>query len=136
MIWEAPAQITPQAISDVDWQWFEPLFGHLKPPGFVRRAFAGWFRPGDDLVVMISGRTEADGRRWVHVSASHKNRTPTWEKMCEVKRLFLGDRRALQIHPSEGEYVNLHPYCLHLWCCLDDDGLPDFRVATEGGPQV
>jgi len=23
--------------------------------------------------------------------------------------------------------VNDHPRCLHLWCCLDRDVVPDFR---------
>lgn len=105
-----------------------------EPPGFRR-----YLTPcvnfrrvnGDPLMVIVSGRTEADGRRWIHVSFSHPNRSPTWETTVLVKKAFLGDRKALQVLPPEAEYVNIHPYCLHLWCCLDGDGLPDFRVGGE-----
>ena len=36
------------------------------------------------------------------------------------RRALLGDRQAqdecvVQFHPPKSEYVNLHPYCLHLW---------------------
>jgi hypothetical protein len=53
---------------------------------------------------------------------------PSWEDCRLVKDTFIGrDRRALQILPPASEYVNIHPYCLHLWSCLDGAGLPDFR---------
>jgi hypothetical protein len=134
VIWERSQLLTQQPMTEADWLWFEPLVRHLPPAGFVVRP-PGFRRVADGLGVIISGRTEGDGRRWVHVSASHVNRTPTWEKMCEVKRLFLGpDRRAIQVHPPDTEWVSLHPYCLHLWCCIDDDGLPDFRL--DEGRQI
>lgn len=84
---------------------------------------------GDTLLVVFSARREADGRRWAHVSLSRPSRLPSWEDVREVKNAFIGrDRRALQVLPPEAEYVNIHAHCLHLWHCLDDDGLPDFRV--------
>lgn len=53
---------------------------------------------------------------WEHVSISTATRCPTWEEMCRVKDLFWGDDEAvLQFHPPKSEYVNNHPYCLHLW---------------------
>jgi hypothetical protein len=53
---------------------------------------------------------------WEHVSVSYSNRCPTWEEMCFVKNLFWGeDETVVQFHPSKSEYVNNHPYCLHLW---------------------
>jgi hypothetical protein len=83
----------------------------------------------DTLLVLWSGRTEKDGRRWVHVSCSRPSRLPSWEDVREVKDAFIGrDRRALQVLPPQDQYVNMHKHCLHLWCCVDDDGLPDFRV--------
>ena len=53
---------------------------------------------------------------WEHVSASWRDRTPTWAEMCLVKGMFF-DRHevVLQFHPSELEYVNHHKFCLHLW---------------------
>ena len=53
---------------------------------------------------------------WEHVSVSLKNRCPTWEEMCFVKNLFWSeDEVVIQIHPAKKDYINHHPYCLHLW---------------------
>lgn len=53
---------------------------------------------------------------WKHVSVSLARRCPTWEEMCRVKDIFWGeDECVVQFHPPKSEYVNLHPYCLHLW---------------------
>lgn len=53
---------------------------------------------------------------WEHVSVSLRNRCPTWDEMCLVKDIFWRDDEcAVQFHPPKSEYVNLHPYCLHLW---------------------
>lgn len=53
---------------------------------------------------------------WEHVSASTVLRCPTWEEMCIIKGMFWdGDDVVMQLHPRESQYVNNHPYCLHLW---------------------
>ena len=55
---------------------------------------------------------------WEHVSVSviGKNFCPSWEEMCFVKNLFwMPTECVVQFHPPEAEYVNNHPYCLHLW---------------------
>lgn len=74
---------------------------------------------------------EHDGRKWLHVSTAFQNRLPTWMELRAVKDLFVGrDREAMQILPPEKEYVNIHPYCLHLWSLADGTRLlPDF---TQG----
>lgn len=79
-------------------------------------------------VVILSVCREADGKRWVHLSTSFASRLPTWEELRFTKNLFLGrDVTALQVLPKEREYVNVHPYTLHLWRCIDDAPVPDFR---------
>ena len=56
------------------------------------------------------------GGGWDHVSVSWPNRCPTWDEMCMVKRIFFDpEDTVIEYHPSESEYVNLHPYCLHMW---------------------
>lgn len=56
------------------------------------------------------------GLRWEHVSVSHPTRCPTWDQMHAMKQRFFHDHEAvMQIHPPERDYVNLHPFCLHLW---------------------
>lgn len=56
------------------------------------------------------------GDGWDHVSVSAPGRCPTWDEMCAVKRLFFRDDEwVVQYHPAETEYVNRHPFVLHLW---------------------
>lgn len=100
---------------------FENLRGH--PVGdYVFR------RNGGNLMVICSARTEADGKRWLHVSCSKPNRLPDWDDLVLVKETFIGrERMAIQVIPPRSKYVNDHPYVLHLWCCLDGDPAPDFR---------
>lgn len=58
----------------------------------------------------------SDGAGWEHVSVSRKDRCPTWEEMCAVKDLFWDPEDAVvQFHPPRSNYVNNHPFCLHLW---------------------
>jgi hypothetical protein len=72
--------------------------------------------------VITSGNVEQDGKRWLHVSTAHPRRLPSWEELREVKDIFIGrERQAVQKFPKQSEYVNIHPNCLHLWCCLDGD---------------
>lgn len=64
------------------------------------------------------------GGGWDHVSVSFPNRCPTWEEMCEVKKMFFHpEETAWEYHPMESEYVNNHPYCLHIWR-LQQPGMP------------
>jgi hypothetical protein len=67
------------------------------------------------LVVQAS-----DGGGWEHVSVSLQHRCPTWEEMCFIKDLFWDDSDlVVQMHVPAENYVNYHPYCLHLWRKLD-----------------
>lgn len=52
----------------------------------------------------------------VSVSVLRQKRCPTWEEMCWVKdQFFEAEELAVQIHPPKSEYVNAHPFVLHLW---------------------
>lgn len=78
--------------------------------------------------VVISVSNEADGKVWTHLSVSYPGHLPSWAELRDTKRLFLGpESRALSVIPPDDEYVNIHPYCLHLFVCLDGDVTPDFR---------
>lgn len=65
----------------------------------------------------------SDGLGWQHVSVTivgyrqnKASRCPTWEEMCFVKDQFWNKyETVIQYHPPESEYVNNHPFCLHLW---------------------
>lgn len=58
----------------------------------------------------------SDGMGWEHVSVSRRDRCPTWDEMCQVKAMFWDeDDCVIQFHPPKRDYVNIHPYCLHMW---------------------
>lgn len=81
-----------------------------------------------DGMTVISEVAAYQNRLWLHVSCAHPDKLPSWADLREVKTVFIGPKRlALSIMPSEAEYVNVHPYCLHLWSPLDHDPIPDFR---------
>lgn len=83
------------------------------------------------IAVIVSASTEADGRRWLHVSLSRPSRIPSWEDTKNVKEIFIGDRYAYSVLPPRAKYVNINPHVLHLFAPLEGDPpLPDF---TRGG---
>ena len=61
-------------------------------------------------------RESMDGEPWDHVSVSCERRCPTWQEMCWVKEIFFADDElVVQYHPAKSDYVNEHPFVLHLW---------------------
>ena len=82
-------------------------------------------------IPLKSGKTAnviaSDGAGWEHVSVSLHNRCPTWGEMCQIKALFWDDEDCVvQFHPPKSQYVNFHPYCLHLWRQIGvDTPVPD-----------
>jgi hypothetical protein len=58
------------------------------------------------------------GMGWEHVSVSlpTEHRCLDWGEMCHVKGLFWNDdETVIQYHPAKQDYVNCHPFVLHLW---------------------
>lgn len=78
----------------------------------------GAFRVGP-LTILSSGFADSENpwaKSWEHVSVSCIDRTPTWEEMDKIKKLFWrDDETVVQFHPREDVKINTHPYCLHLW---------------------
>lgn len=76
-------------------------------------AFLVRFDP-DQLAVIASA-----SHGWDHVSVSihmEPTRTPSWEAMDFIKRLFFYDSEVVvQFHVPRAMHVNVHPGCLHLW---------------------
>ena len=80
------------------------------------------------LRVFLCVMRERDGKRWLHVSFSRREKLPDWEDVRAVKDLFIGKyEEALQVFPPQNEYVNVHPRTLHRWHCIDGRLTPDFR---------
>lgn len=71
-------------------------------------------RPGHAAIVLRV--IASDGADWDHVSVSTPDRCPTWFEMAAVKDMFWSPSDCvMQLHPPADDYVNHHPYCLHLW---------------------
>lgn len=89
------------------------------PLGFKHKAGDpfGWFMIPSPIKFNQWIAVQADAQsEWEHVSASLKNRVPTWEEMCFLKSLFWDDEECVvQFHPPKSEYVNISKTCLHLW---------------------
>jgi hypothetical protein len=94
--------------------------------------FSGWItEKGEDG---FAGYYETQGKKyrfifsygggWEHASISvvDQKRVPTWDEMCMFKDLFwLPEETVVQYHPAKSEYVNCHPYVLHLWRWMDGE---------------
>lgn len=111
-----------------------PLTGNPLPPGWNlfenREDGASWINKKRKLFVIASIATEQDGKRWLHLSISHRNRMPTYEELTYLKRHWAGeDKKCIMILPEKQKHINIHPYALHLFHCLSGDPLPDF---TQG----
>lgn len=86
------------------------------------------------MTVIASACQESDGKRWVHLSCAYPSRLPTWTELTMIRDVLLGAHaKTIQVLAPKSEHVNIHPYCLHLWHCLDGDPLPDF---TQGTGQI
>lgn len=83
---------------------------YASPPGMRYGAFE---IPHGPIALRVLA---SDGEGWEHVSVSTANRTPTWDEMVRIKNLWWSeDETVIQYHPPKSEYVNYHPFCLHLW---------------------
>lgn len=115
-----------------------PLTGKEPPPGWklVETKMDGskWMNSKRKMSVIMSVTREFDGKLWAHMSIAHMRRMPTYEDLVYLKRHWAGDdKKCIMVMPSSSEHVNIHPNCLHLFCCLDDDPLPDF---THGSGSI
>ncbi len=80
---------------------------------------------GNGMRVLVTCDT-INGAEWVHLSVSRRSRTPSYEDLCLVRRIFFReDRPAYHVFPKVDEHRNFHAYCLHLWLPLGADPFPD-----------
>jgi hypothetical protein len=92
--------------------------------GDPRGVFHLHFHGNKLLCIATDGREcKPDEPVWEHVSITVRDRKsrpltrpPAWDEMCVVKNAFWDEHEVvIQIHPAKADYVNNHPYCLHLW---------------------
>lgn len=81
--------------------------------GFGGTVFHPVTRKGLNFILSSFGGFE-------HLSVSTPSRCPTWDEMCFMKDTFFDkDEVCYQLHPAEKDYINNHPYCLHIWKSLN-----------------
>jgi len=85
----------------------------------------------EKISVIISVNVEADCKKWIHLSLARPNRMPDYYDIKRVKEDFLPDKKASMVWPENDKYINIHSFCLHLFHCLEDDGLPEFSGFRE-----
>jgi hypothetical protein len=121
-------------------QWDQPedvgTFMMGVPPGWNYREelepLMTAFGHPSGLAALVSVLVEQDGEQWLHVSISRPDRMPTYTDLVMAKRDLVGRfRKAIQVFAPESEHVSVHNYCLHLWCCLTADPLPDFTRGNK-----
>lgn len=76
----------------------------------------------------------SDGDGWDHVSAhiyfGGLDFTPSWNEMHEIKLLFWDHNDTVyQFHPPQKDYINMHPFTLHLW-------RPQFTIIPLPPPEM
>lgn len=129
-----PSALSPRDSYRIEKTAREELPRVLPPQWSVLNTFtnAKHYRAG--ALMVIAEIEIVDGKLWIHVSASRAGCLPSWEDLRLVKDVVIGrDRKAIQILPREAEYVNIHPYVLHLYAPLEGDPLPDFRMTQNDG---
>lgn len=68
------------------------------------------------LRIIAVGGDPVLGVHWEHVSVSLERRCPNWHEMEFACRLFWHEEECvMQLHPPRSEWVNHHPFCLHMW---------------------
>lgn len=101
---------------------------------FEKDGLEGRFWVVSKTTSVIASCLEYDDKNyWVHLSVARKTEMPSFELLKKIKEFVIGDRWAVQVFPPSGEYVNIHPYCLHLYAPADENyrPLPDFRIMGQ-----
>lgn len=96
-------------IAETDWPWVAEFFERT-PLDFVRvqrHGIAAYQAIADEgLMVIVSGSTEVDGKRWVHVSCSRANRLPNWSDLGDCEG---GERPCPYVSCAHHLYIDVNP---------------------------
>jgi hypothetical protein len=97
---------------------------YKEPPApwseFSAELMIGYYHPIMELSVLLSVDTLENNERYLHISASFPSHAPTYSDLRDIKNIFIGkEAEAFQVLPKESEYINVHPYCMHIWHKLE-----------------
>lgn len=101
-------------------------------PDQVAKTFqAGPYR----FILSDNDRFDTD-ERWRHLSMSLQTRLPTYEEVKHARQVFFpAEAEVVQVFPPEDEFVNCHPFCLHLWWSKDRRLVPP-QTQSAVGPKT
>lgn len=75
--------------------------------------------------------TSQDEGRW-HLSLSCADRLPTWTELSEAREALLPPHLFFCVpHPPREYWMNVHPYCLHLYEIRDSVLVRLWRICGE-----
>ena len=79
--------------------------------------------PGWQLRIICDN---GDTSGWEHASVcaakNNRLRIPNWKEMCQIKEICWEEEDVvMQLHPALHNYVNTHPYVLHMWRPLKEE---------------
>jgi hypothetical protein len=85
-----------------------------------------------ELMALVAREPLRNSRpRW-HVSVSSPSRLPTWDELVGAAHaLRPGVPMAIAV-PPRSWWINVHPYCLHLWELDDNALIAQWREEARG----
>ena len=71
---------------------------------------------GEDGLTVVASYDATPHGLLLHVSTSYRDRMPSWADLALIRAAFFpADKDVIQVLPKQGEYVNIHQHCLHLF---------------------
>lgn len=75
---------------------------------------AGW--KGDDGMTVVASMDNTQHGRLLHVALSYPDHYPTWEDIKAVRYAFYPrDVDVAMMLPQDGDYINIHEFCMQMW---------------------
>ena len=84
------------------------------------------------LMALVSrDEIERDDPRW-HISVSRSDRIPSWEELVDAAHQIRPGVVFVVGIPPKSWWMNIHPYCLHLWETRDPALVAQWRSERRG----
>ncbi len=111
----SPIKISGNPMREGDSDHVEQVMLRYTPVISVLRVFKGG---GFSLVVTVD---ETIHGPLIHASLAHRARLPTWHELTDVRHSIWGpDEDVMMMMPRLSDYVNVHPFAMHLYSCPEE----------------
>lgn len=99
-------------------------------------SFVRGFGERDPLRAIVTVDLVGD-EDWLHLSVSRKRRMPLWHDLLLARdELFGPERLFVQLVPPASAWLNMHPFCMHLFSRVTGPTVPDWlwkgQAAADG----